>query len=110
MKDEEIGAAKVPTWTLGDRMRKSLDEAGLGVSEIADELGVTRGAVGKWIHGRVEPRHPTLIAWALRTGVSLHWLETGREAGEVVESTGGEGDEATEPDPAPPVESMARVG
>lgn len=65
----------VPAWTVADRMRKSLDVAGLGVQEMADELGVTRGAVGKWINGHVTPRRPVLMAWALRTGVSLEWLE-----------------------------------
>lgn len=67
----------VPEWTLADRMRKSLEAAGLGVQEMADELGVTRGAVGKWINGHVTPRRPVLMAWALRTGVPLEWLETG---------------------------------
>lgn len=76
MGNNENGSA-VPAWTLADRMRKSLDVSGLGVQEMADELGVTRGAVGKWINGHVTPRRPVLMAWSLRTGVSLAWLETG---------------------------------
>lgn len=101
--EHEKTPAAVPEWTVADRMRKSLTESGIGVSEIADELGVTRGAVGKWINGRVEPRRPTLIAWALRTGVPLEWLETGDVGGK---SNGRA--PATDPS-ARPLESVAAV-
>lgn len=102
--EEPNDRAQVPEWTLADRMRKSLDAAGLGVQEIADELGVTRGAVGKWINGHVEPRHPTLMAWAMRTGVSLAWLETGEAP------PGGTNGRAPATDPsARPLGSLAAV-
>lgn len=70
-----------PQWDLADRMRKALREADVGVQEMADYLGVARNTVSNWINGRIEPRHQTLLLWAMRTGVSLEWLtQDGRAA------------------------------
>ena len=69
-----------------DRFRKSLNVTEITVQEMADYLGVSRGSVGNWINGRVEPSLQTTRLWALRTGVPYLWLEHGDE-----------------PAPAPPV-------
>lgn len=58
-------------------MALALEVAGVGVQEMADYLGVDRGTVGRWINGRGPATKQTLRLWALRTGVSLDWLETG---------------------------------
>lgn len=60
-----------------DRMKKSLSVTGVTVQEMADYLGVTRGSVGNWINGRIEPSLQTTRLWALRTGVPFEWLERG---------------------------------
>lgn len=73
----DLQAGIVPEWNTGDRMRKALDVAGVGVGEMAEYLGVNRNTVGTWINGRIMPRRSTLVLWALRTGVPLVWLETG---------------------------------
>lgn len=102
------GDGMVPEWTVGDRMRKALDGADLGVQEIADELGVTRSAVGKWLHGHVTPRRAVLMGWAQLTGVSLEWLETGdvpaTDAGQDVDEDddGGAGGEPPTDEDSPP--------
>lgn len=70
----------VPEWDLADRMRKGLRQTGLGVSEIADEMGVKRGTVSTWINGKIVPPRPMLMLWAMRTGVPLEWLLTGKVA------------------------------
>ena len=67
----------VPEITQGDRMRVSLRHAGLG-QEMATYLDVTRGAVGNWINDRVTPSKQTMRLWALRCGVPLEWLESGK--------------------------------
>lgn len=64
-----------PEWDLGDRMRKALRHAGIGVQEMADYLGVARNTVSTWINGRNRPGRPVVRLWALRCGVSLGWLE-----------------------------------
>jgi len=64
------------------QLRLSLDEAlaitlrraGMGVAEMADYLGVTRGTVGNWTGGRIVPNTQSLRLWALRTGVPYEWL------------------------------------
>lgn len=58
-------------------MKIALEHAGVGVQEMADYLGVTRGTVGKWINGHISPSRQSVMLWALRTGVPLAWLETG---------------------------------
>ena len=64
-------------WDLADRLRKSLRVSGVGVQEMAEELGMERNTVGRYINGHSRPARPTLIVWAMRTGVPLEWLETG---------------------------------
>lgn len=67
----------VPEFDLADRMRKALRTAGVGSTEIADYLGVARATVSNWINGHVTPSKQTLRLWAMRTGVSFDWLQTG---------------------------------
>jgi transcriptional regulator with XRE-family HTH domain len=70
-------AGRIPTWTLGDRMSKALDDAGISRGEMARYLDVDRNTVGNYIHGRTRPNHRTLMLWALRTGVDLVWITSG---------------------------------
>lgn len=76
----------VPVWTMGDRLRKARAMSGLTLREFADQIGVSHGSITNAENDRVTVRPITLNAWALATGVSREWLET------------GEGD----PVPAPP--------
>lgn len=47
--------------------------------QLALEIGVTRSAVANW-EGGLEPTLGNLIAIAVRCGVSIEWLATGRGA------------------------------
>jgi transcriptional regulator with XRE-family HTH domain len=67
----------VPEFDLADRMRKALRTAGVGSIEMADYLGVARTTVSNWINGHVQPSKQSLRLWAMRTGVSFDWLQTG---------------------------------
>lgn len=67
----------VPQFDLADRMRKALRTSGVGVSEMAEYLGVTRTTAGNWINGRITPSKQSQRLWAMRTGVPFVWLETG---------------------------------
>ena len=70
-------------WTLGDRMRKSLHREGIGVSTMAELLGVSRGSVGNWTNDRVVPSLEVLHRWARITHVPEWWLIDGdRRCGE----------------------------
>ena len=67
-------SGSVPQWDTADRMRKALRVADIGVSEMADYLGVGRNTVSTWINGRISPSTQTLRLWALRCGVDYAWL------------------------------------
>jgi transcriptional regulator with XRE-family HTH domain len=70
----------VPQWTMGDRLRKAREEAGLSQVELAIQIGVARNTIGN--HelgvGARGPQRVVLNAWAAATGVPVEWLETGR--------------------------------
>lgn len=70
-------AGRVPQWSLGDRLRKARESAGLNQAELAERLGVARMTVSRSESGSTEPMRVVVRAWALATGVPLMWLETG---------------------------------
>lgn len=69
----------IPAWTLADRLRKAREVAGLDQNELAQVLEISRNSVGNAESGKVHPRKITLSQWALRTGVPLEWLLSGKE-------------------------------
>ena len=44
----------------------------------ADEIGISRQSVSNYELGNTKVRKIVLIAWQMRTGVPVEWLETGR--------------------------------
>lgn len=61
------------------RVRVARQRAGMTQSQLAERIGVTRGAVANWeITKRPKPSVSNLIEIALATGVSFEWLATGR--------------------------------
>ena len=66
----------IPELTLGWRLQMALGD--MGVKEMADELGVNRATIGRWMHDKgAAPKRAYLLQWALITGVDATWLETG---------------------------------
>lgn len=74
-----LQAGTVPEWTIGWRMHRALVHAGLSVEAIADDMGVSRSTVSRWLndHG-APPRAAFVKQWALRTGVPYGWLCDGQ--------------------------------
>lgn len=68
---------RIPEWTMGDRMRKAREVAGLDQRAFAERLGVSRQTVTNAEKGHVGVRKITIKAWAMATGVPAAWLETG---------------------------------
>lgn len=64
---------------MADRMSRALRVSGIGVSEMADHLEVSRNAVSNWINGHNRPRERDLRGFALRTGFPIEWLRDGDE-------------------------------
>ena len=67
----------IPSWDQADRLRKALREAGLGVQDMADYLGVSRNTIGRYLSGAAPAKIQTLRLWAMRCGVSYEWLRSG---------------------------------
>ena len=72
----EQTALAVPAWTLGDRLRKAREFAGLEQGELAEQIGISRGTVSNYElgHGQRPPKRLVVRAWAEATGVPLDWF------------------------------------
>lgn len=61
-----------------DWLTKALRYSGKSAEQLADELGVHRNTVSRFMNGRGNPPdRRTVIAWAFATGVPVSYLETG---------------------------------
>lgn len=61
------------------RVRVARQRSGMTQSQLADRVGVTRGAVANWeVSERPKPNVSNLIEFANTTDVSIEWLATGR--------------------------------
>lgn len=65
------------TATFGDRMTGAREAAGLAVSDLARQLGVTAKTIRAWENDQSEPRANKLGMLAGLLGVSLMWLMSG---------------------------------
>jgi hypothetical protein len=78
----------IPQWRTADRVRRAIDFADVDKQQWADECGVSIKTVYNWISGHSRPRRLALKELSRLSGVSLEWLETGREqAGDVSNCT-----------------------
>lgn len=71
---EATTPAPVPQWTLGDRLRKAREHAGLKQTEMAAEIGIGRSSIINYESDKAIPARPVLIAWAIRCAVPYEWL------------------------------------
>ena len=67
-------AGRVPDWTLGDKLRKARESAGLEMQELAAEIDIHRQSVARYERGEAKPKRHVLLAWSSVTGVNLEWL------------------------------------
>jgi transcriptional regulator with XRE-family HTH domain len=72
-------AYTVPEWTVGDRLRKARESAGIGVAEMALRLGVSRNTITNYEHDHRAPSLRALREWSAITGVPISWLIEGDE-------------------------------
>lgn len=77
---EQRNPGGVPELTLGWRMKMALGHD-VTAQEMADELGMSRGQVSRYLNDKGTPRRAVLVTWALRCGVPFEWLASGVEAG-----------------------------
>jgi transcriptional regulator with XRE-family HTH domain len=67
---------RIPEWTMGEKFRKARREAGIGIDEMAKQLGVSKQAVSHWEMDRTKPKELLAVVrrWAQITGVDEAWL------------------------------------
>jgi len=69
-------------WTVGDRLRKAREYAGLTQKELGEQVGITRNTVGNYETGATQSRHVLIMrAWADTCGVPLSWIEGDEPSG-----------------------------
>ena len=73
----EHAAFGVPQWTMGDRLGKSLDYAGISRNDMAVFLECSPNTVTNYTSDKTRVPGTVLRLWAMRTGVPREWLETG---------------------------------
>ena len=72
-------SGSIPNLTLGWRLRMSLDYANISVQQMANQLGVSRTTLSRWMADKGErPKRAYLSQWALSTGVPFEWISTGQ--------------------------------
>ncbi len=65
---------EIPEWTLGDRLRKAREHAGLNQAQLAATIGIARSSVVSYESGRTTPSRPVVLSWSLCTGVPAEWV------------------------------------
>lgn len=67
--------------SLTDRLRQSLQRAGLKQADLAAAVGISRGAVSLWFNGSTGSISGDNLTRAARAlGVDTHWLATGENS------------------------------
>ena len=59
---------------LGERIKAARIQAGLTQEELADRIGVSRGAVARWELGEIEPKLRNLVVLSELLNVSTDYL------------------------------------
>ncbi len=69
------GDGEIPEWTLGWRLARALAHGGVSVEGMAEELGVSRSTISRWMNDRgAPPRIGYVKLWCQRTGTNLEWV------------------------------------
>lgn len=63
-----------PTWSLGDRLRKARETAGLDQRALAARAGISRATISNAERGVGNPNLATLQAWAAACDVPVSWI------------------------------------
>lgn len=87
---QQTASGNIPSLTLGWRLKMSLDYANISVQAMADQLGVSRTTLSRWMGDKGErPKKAYLSQWALATGVPFEWIDAGIVASSTDPDGGG---------------------
>lgn len=76
---ENTSTHQDPQWTLGDRLRKSREDAGYDQEQMAALMDVSASTISAWERDESQPRKisAVLTDWSRHTGVRTGWLSEG---------------------------------
>jgi transcriptional regulator with XRE-family HTH domain len=69
-----MATTTIPTFTLGDRLAKARDTAGIKSQDMAKLLDVSRTTITNYESGRTVPTVTTVQRWSEITGVPASWI------------------------------------
>ena len=72
-----LGGGEVPEWSPADRLRKAREWADLDQAGLARLTALSRATISAAENGRRTLQNASIRLWAVSTGVSLTWLQTG---------------------------------
>ena len=64
---------------LSNRIRQAIEKSGKTQRQIADAIGITEVSMSRYTHGERTPRATIIPKLAEACGVSVEWLQTGKE-------------------------------
>lgn len=64
----------VPAWTLGERLTKAREHAGISIDDMAQRLGVSSRTIRNWEGQAVRVTRTTQMAYSIETRVPLDWI------------------------------------
>jgi transcriptional regulator with XRE-family HTH domain len=67
---------RIPTFDIGDRLRKAREVADVSQEDMAEQIGVSRRSIVRYERGGAVPKS-ALLLYSLRTGVPIEWLKDG---------------------------------
>lgn len=77
MSTQPVAGGAIPEIQLHHRLRIAREFAGLEQTVFAERTGISRATISAAENGHRAPQKSTVKLWALATGVSVEWLETG---------------------------------
>ena len=80
---------RVPVFSLGERIRKAREDAGMSQQQFGLALGVDRKTVGNWEGDRNRPRYRDLMMISSVADVSLRWLAGDLYRPDIAAAAGG---------------------
>lgn len=74
-------AGGIPQWTLGDRLRKARETAGVDREEMAADIGRSVRTISNYESGSTTAPLLVVRQYALRCQVPIDWLQSGSTGG-----------------------------
>jgi transcriptional regulator with XRE-family HTH domain len=74
---EAAHTALIPVWTLGDRLRKAREVAGMDAEIMAQHVGVTDRTIRNYETDTTPVKRSVILGYSMATGVPVEWIETG---------------------------------